>query len=246
MTVRSREIVRACFVAVACAACCLVSAGSDPPDSELNPVSGKIETIDTSTDAGNHDVRFVSDPGDGYTRATFMVTADPLDDLGPRLSVTNGGDTWVVWWRDGEIDTVLARKRTLATGVWSDEVTVGEKLEGGRKPEILHDGATAWVAYELDDPSGDTGIAVSAIHDDPDPIGSRDVLATTAYGGDRDLRIEFAAGQLWVSWVDGASEVGWSEYDPCSESWGTAGYEFYAADDVEQARGRIRTTVLAN
>jgi len=107
MTVRSREIVRACFVAVACAACCLVSAGSDPPDSELNPVSGKIETIDTSTDAGNHDVRFVSDPGDGYTRATFMVTADPLDDLGPRLSVTNGGDTWVVWWRDGEIDVTV-------------------------------------------------------------------------------------------------------------------------------------------
>ena len=200
MTARSRKIPRACSFALLSAVCCLVTAGSDPPDSELNAVSGKIETIDTSTDAGNLDVRFVSDPGGGYVRSAFMVTTDPLDDLGPRLSITDGGDTWVVWWRDDGIDTVLARKRTLATGAWSDEFTVGEKLEDGRRPEIIHDGTIAWVVYELDDPSGDTGIAVSAIHDDPDPIGSRNVLATTAYerrpGVADRVRCRSTVGQL--------------------------------------------------
>lgn len=246
MSTLRRATVRVGSLVLLVCACSLPAWGSDPPDSELNPVSGKIETVDASAEGGNYDLRFVADPGGGCARSVFPLTSDPLDDLAPRLTITGSGDTWVVWWRDGEIDTVLARKRTLATDSWSGEITVGNKLESGRHPEIVHDGSTAWVAYELDDVSGDTGVAAAGIHDDVEPVGTRDILATTGYTGDRDLSILSEAGQLWVSWVDSATEVGWSEYDYATETWGSAGYESYAADDVEQARERIRTAVLAN
>jgi len=246
MSTLARNAFRACFLTILAAVCCLPAAASDPPDSELNPVSGKIETVDSSDDAGNYDLRFVADPGGGCARSIFPLTTDALDDLAPRLTITAEGDTWVVWWRDGEIDSVLARKRTLATDSWSEEITVGDKLESGSRPEIVHDGSAAWVAYEIDGPALETTIAVGVIHDDPDPVTTRETVDTTGYTGDRDLSIVFADGHLWVSWVDSATEVAWSEYDYATESWGAVGYESYASDDVEQARERITTAILAN
>jgi len=246
MTIRIRRTGRRSVVALLAAACFLTAAGSDPPDSELNPVTGIIETTDVSSDSGNSDVRFVADPGGGCARFVFLVTSSPFEDLGPRLTITEEGDTWVVWWRDDVYDTVLARKHTLATDSWSEEIIVGEKLESGSRPELVHDGSTAWVVYEIDDTAGGTSIAVGAIHDGPDPVGARRILATAFYEGDIDPAIVFAEGQLWVSWVDSDSEVGWSAYDPASGVWQAAAYEPYAADSVEQARQRIRAAVLGD
>jgi hypothetical protein len=212
---------------------------SDPPDSRLNPVSGDIETTDSTMDGDDFDVRHVITREGVRSRIVTTLTTDSLDDLGPRLAISSAGDTWVVWWRDGDTDEVRIRKRTYSSGTWGDELRVSDKTESSRNPELVHDGSNVWVVFEFDD-GGDSAIAVSVIGDDPNPVGARMYVSATDYSGELDTLIHHDGGHLWVTWIDSATQVGWSEYDHASETWGGEGYESYSSDSVEEARQRIR------
>ncbi len=221
----------------------LPSLASDPPDSELNPMSGFIETTDAVWQTDNYNVRHVINLGNGYKRETFMVTIDSLDEVGSRLAITDDGNSAVTWWRDSEIDKVLMRIRTYSSGEWTPVKLISESTESSRNPEIVFDGTAIWVAYEFDY-SNETAVGVQIINDDPNPLGSRAIVTTTDYAGDLDTMIHEEAGHLWISWVDSGTEVGWSEYDYGTEEWDTESYEWYADDSVEAARERISATII--
>jgi hypothetical protein len=158
------------------------------------------------------------------------------------LVIPASGDTWVVWWRDADSDQVLIRKHVYGGG-WNDEELVSIEGDDSRDPEITYDGTNPWVIFESDDTAG-TSVDVRAIHDDPNPFGALTSIATTSYSGDLNVLIHADGGHLWATWVDSASEVGWSEYDYASETWELVSYESYEADTVQDARSRIRDTVL--
>lgn len=221
--------------------------GLDPPDSAVNPQSGSIEVVDELVGASKADVRHTINQGKDRDKEVFDVTTDPLDDLSPRLAISAAGDTWVVWWRDEpEADRVLVRKRTYATKTWSEERAVSMVGESSRDPDIVHDGVGAWVVFELDDPEGGTSIGVTSIVDEPDPIPTRSIVATTQNDGVVDVGLHHDTGELWVTWVDGPIYVGWSEYDYSSSSWSAPAYELYEAGDVAGARSKIRVAVLTD
>jgi hypothetical protein len=219
-----------------------IAVASDPPDSELNPVSGFIETVDSVWQESSYDVRHTTNQGPGQPTLVFMVDEDESDDLAPRVAIASNGNTWVTWWRDAATDQVLIRKRTYSPRAWSTETLVSDPGESSRNPEVVHDGSEAFVAYEFSASVG-TSIAVSRIKEDPEPFG-RSVLATTSFTGDVDVLIHTDSGHLWVTWVDSATYVGWSEYAYGTGSWGSALYESYAADSIAAARDRIRAEVL--
>jgi hypothetical protein len=216
----------------------------DPPDSAVNPQSGYIETTDSAWDRSRYIVRHVTDPGAGGDRRVASLSSSEADDLSPRLATSAAGDTWVVWWRDGEICQVLARKRSHDSGRWAGETPLSDKAESSRYPEIVHDGSRAWVVFEFDASGGETGVGVNSVIDEPNPIPVRQKLAQTDFAGDLDTSIHFDSGNLWVTWVDSASDVGWCAYDHSSETWEAPGYESYATDTVEEARARIRAARL--
>ena len=227
---------------LACAAGWLTGApllAADPPDSEVNPQNGYIETADTTWQNENGDVRHTVDLGGGMARSGFNVTSNTLDDLSPRLTISAEGDTWVVWWRDDTLDKVLARKHDYATRSWADETLVSGASESCRNPEITHDGTNVWAVFECDD-GDDQQIVVQIINDDPNPI----VVRNTQHEGLVDSLIHLDSGALWITWVDSATDVGYSVYDGDTKTWGLPGYESYAADTVEDARERIRSSVL--
>jgi hypothetical protein len=163
--------------------------------------------------------------------------------------IADNGDAWVAWWRDGQSDTVLVRKRDHSTGNWNSELQLSDEEAGGgfreaRHPTITHDGTRLWVAYEVID-AEDIVIVTHAVIDDPDPITAAFEVARTGYSGSNTVLVRSEAGRVWVTWVDSASDVGWSAYDHASGSWNAASYESYATDTVDDARSRIRTAVLA-
>ena len=240
-----RIIPRIGVVALLLSILCLVVVAADPPDSEVNPVSGYIESVYSAWENTDFNISHVTDPGDEQPIEVVIVSGHPSDDLGARIEISSAGDTWVVWWRDAATDQVLIRKRTYSDDSWSSERLVSDSGESSRNPEIVHDGSDAWVAYEFDD-AGGTSVAANVINDEPDPIPDHTVVGTTSYSGDVDVLIQAESGNIWVSWVDSTSDVGWSEYDYSTASWGAPQYESYANDDVEAARARIRTTVLGN
>jgi hypothetical protein len=236
----------ACVLALIISTCLIEDISvlaSDPPDSDVNPKSGHIETTDSTWNETNYDVRHVTDLGEGLGRTIFDVSSDSVDDITPRVGISADGDTWVVWCRSDDKDLVLVRKHSYSTDSWGDERAVSNRLESSRHPEIVHDGTHPWVVFEFDD-AGDTGIAVNEIYDDPDPIGNRIQLAVTDYVGDLDVLIHYETSHLWVTWVDSDFEVSWCEYDYQSEAWGTPAYESYSSDSVDHARSRIRTSIL--
>ena len=219
------------------------AAASDPPDCELNPVSGNIETTDSVLVVGEYEVRHVINLGEGYKRESLIITSTDQDDNAPRLAITDAGDSWVVWWRDDGTDEVLIRKRDYSESAWWDEKLISIKNESSRNPEIAYDGSDIWVVYELDD-AGDTSIGVKAIFDDQNPVGNRLIVGTTTYSEDLDTQIHANSSHLWVTWGDSAAYVAWTEYDYTAEDWGSVEYEDYSNDSVEDARDRIGNGIL--
>jgi hypothetical protein len=215
---------------------------TDPPSSSTNPLSGQIETADPVWSGSNYDISYVVYSGIQSSPDIETVSSDPLDDRRPRLAHAPSGDSWVTWWRDDDTDRVLVRKRTHSSGAWSSERTLSDTDEHSRNPFIVHDGSQTWVVYEEDDAAG-TDIIVAVITDEPDPIEIRTV-ATTDHDGAVDVMAHTDSGQLWVTWIDSSTEVGWSKYDEATETWSLPVYESYASDHVTAARLRIRETVL--
>jgi hypothetical protein len=215
---------------------------SDPPDSEVNPWTSNIELVDSVRTLSNCEVRHVINNGEGEPPAVMFLTSHPADDLRPRIEIESDGDTWVAWWRSAADDEVWIRRRDHLGGGWQAPRLISEDGEPSRNPDIVHDGSDAWIAYELEIAGGQIEIAARRVGEEPDPFGIRTVLAGTSFG-ETDTRIHFAAGRLWTTWIDSATDVGFSAYDYTSESWSIPSYESYAYDDVQQARGRIRATV---
>ena len=231
--------------------CVLVAAASvtplsadDPLDSEFNPASGSIESVLSKATGGVTDIRHSVDPGQGAPTVSFALTSNPAPDLAPRIAIEADGRAGVTWWRDGAVDTVHARTRDAATKTWTAETAVSDPTVDARNPEIVSDGTDLWVAFEADAGGGDTAVQVRGIRDDPDPIVM--IAPYVSFGGDLDTLIHFAEGDLWVTWVDSGSEVGWSTHDAATDTWSVPAYESYANDSIEDARARVRSTVHGN
>jgi len=110
-------------------------------------------------------------------------------------------------------------------------------------PAIAQDRTNAWAAFEYD-ASSVTGIKVGIIDDAPEPFGEFTAIGTTDYSGSIDVRVHAEQGFLWVTWLDGSEEVGWSVYDDGSEIWSSPDYESYALDDLASARERIQEAIV--
>ena len=215
-------------------------AAPDPPDLEINAATGHVESVDLASTPTDR-VRHVDDTGQGGTRTVSIVSSHAAG--APRIAITAGGDTWVVWWKDSTADEIYYAVRDLDTLDWGAERRISTPGEVSRYPEIVHGGSTAWIAYEIAD-GADTEIAVLSITDSPEPISSRTVLESTGFSGDVDVLVHAESNHAWVTWVDSATDVGWAEYDAATELWGLPQLESYSGSDVAGARESIRTTVV--
>jgi hypothetical protein len=240
-----RKLLRGALAVVSLLACAAgPSLAEDPPDSDVNPQTGSIETVDSVESTGQSDVRHAVDPGQGGPRVLEILTTSTLDDLSPRIAIDTDGDSWVVWWREGTTDEVLYRVRDLGTGTWSAEQTISDTEDDSRNPEIALDDTSVWVVFEARHSGGTDLVVTSGGMDDPSPFPGLTVLGTSALSSGVDVLLHSESGHLWVSWIDDGDDVGWREYDYASESWLSAAYESYAQDDVSSARERIRDSVL--
>jgi len=225
----------------------LAVTNADPPDSHVNNISGAIETADTPWSATNYNVRHVINAGGGHSLLITVLTTDSRDDLGARLLINSvNGDSWVAWWRDAAVDQVLVRRRVNATGAWAAERVQSGSSVGSRHPSVAFDGSQPWIAYEVDAAGAGTILEAKVIEDDPAPFLTGTVVATTTYTGTVDALIQAESGRLWLSWVDSATLVGWCRYDSGTATWSVPAFESYASDSVSAARGRIRSSILAN
>lgn len=214
----------------------------DPPDVCMDTVSGFIETVDATWTGTNYNVRDTQVTPTGDLLSSTILTTNSANDVDPRLAITPGGDVLVVWWRDLTTDAVIYRKRTLATGVWGNEHTVGAGNESNSHPRITFCNQKAWVAYQIQN-TKNRSIGVQIIDDDPEPF--RTIVATTSFTGSLELQLKSESAHLWVTWVDSSLRVGYSYYTDDKQTWSVPAFESFAADSATAARARIRDRVLA-
>lgn len=212
---------------------------SDPPDMEYNPVTGYVEAVEVGGESGYH-VQHVVDEGQGGNGTSKTVSASMAKN--PRIAIRSTGESWVVWWQDGPTDEVLFSVRSLPDS-WSPEIRVSNVGEDSQHPEIVHSGSSTWIAYQIP-AAGNTSIAVSWIIDGPEPFPTRTLLHTTSYGGNVDVVAHSESEEVWITWVESATEVGWSKYDHETDTWSGAEYESYAGTNVKAAREAIQAIVL--
>jgi hypothetical protein len=252
MNIRARGLRIKVGITLLAAFCCLPVVATDPPDSAINPRSGLVEIVDAALDQeGEFFVRHVIDPGSGIARSTHFITYDTDMDPSPRLCINEDGDTWVAWQMSYPDPVIRLVKHDYTAGTWGEELDLDDWYDWHLNPEIVHDGADLWVAYEayvvlISSEEPYTKIMAQAIHDGPDPIiGGPHTLAVTEWTGDHDVLINYESEHLWVTWIDSETEIGWSEYDYATENWSPAEYEPYGTDDPETVRARIAEVVLS-
>ena len=216
-------------------------AGVDPPDLEVNAVSGLIETVDATWSGSNYNVRYTVMNTSGFQSNSLLLSTNSHDDVDPRIAINPSGNAYVAWWRDQSVDAVVYRKHTYLTGAWSAERTVGLASESNSRPRVIYDGGKIWVGYQIQN-ARSRSIGVQIIDDDPEPV--RSIIGTTSYTGDIDLQIQFEAGHLWVTWIDTSSRAAYSEYSYDKRTWSSTAYESYSSDSVDAARTRIRNLIL--
>jgi hypothetical protein len=213
----------------------------DPPDLEVNAVSGLIETVDATWSGSNYNVRYTVMNASGFQSTSQLLSTNTQDDVDPRIAINPTGNAYVAWWRDLSTDAVLYRKHNYTTGAWGAERAVGLATESNSRPRVLSGGGKIWVCYQIQN-ARSRSIGVQIIDDDPEPV--RSVIGTTSYTGDIDLQIQYEAGHLWVTWIDTASRVAYTEYSYDKRVWSSTAYEYYSGDSVDAARSRIRSRVL--
>jgi hypothetical protein len=213
----------------------------DPPDLRINTVSGLIETVDATWSGSNYNVRWTSITTAGVLSASTLLTTNTANDVDPRIGITSTGDVVVAWWRDLTKDAIIYRKRAYTTGAWAAERTVGLSTESNSHPRLVISEDKPWVAYQIQN-SKSRSVGAQIIDDDPEPF--RSIITTTTYGGDLDIQLNAELRHLWVTWIDGGSNVGYSEYSYEKGMWTVAAYESFASDSVAAARERIRDRIL--
>jgi hypothetical protein len=216
---------------------------ADPPDLKINPTSGLIEVVDAAWSGSNYNVRFSQTTTEGDLVGSTLLTSNSAPDVDPRIASASGGETVVVWWRDVKVDLVIYRLRSAATGAFGPERTVGRTTESSSRPRIVYSGGSPWVAYQIQNANKSRSVGAQIIDDDPEPF--RSIIATTTYTGDLDVQIDSEMNHLWVTWIDNATHVGYSEYDAAHGLWGVPRFEAFSTDTVAAARSRIRVVVLS-
>ena len=216
----------------------------DPPDVELNPATGLIEAVDATWAGNNYNVRFTEGTAAGEMTFSLSLTTHPANDLDPRIACTAKGDVVVVWWRDLTTDAIIYRKRTLGVGG-----VVAREADGSRRTKAeAARGSSTWAArrgWPIRFRRPDRGrVGAQVIEDDSEP--TRTIVATTAYTGNLDIQLTYESGHLWITWIDSASRVGYSEYNPTTLLWAAAAVESYAPDSIAAARARIRARILGH
>jgi hypothetical protein len=236
-----RTAIRWCWVVATIGLAAAAQIPVDPPDLELNTVTGLIDTVDASWSGSNYNVRFTAVRVTGEQTGSFLLTSNAANDIDPRIACAANGDELVAWWRDLTTDAVIYRKRSLVSGIWSLERPLGIATESGSHPRIIFVGTRAYVAYQIQY-SKSRAVGVQIIADDPEPM--RAIVATTPYTGDLDIQINSETGHVWITWIDSGSRVGYSEYNFTTLLWSAPALESYASDSIAAARSRIRSRIL--
>jgi hypothetical protein len=213
----------------------------DAPDVRLNVASGFVEVVDAAWSGSNYNVRYTQAMTDGDPKGSTLLTTNTANDVDPRIASAPNGDAYVTWWRDLKTDAVIYRKRNFATGVWGAERILGRATESGSHPRIVDFGSRACVAYQIQNIKS-RSVGAQIIDDDPEPF--RSIVATTSFTGDLDIQLDSEMNHLWVTWLDSASSVGYSEYHRETSLWDLPSYEPLASDSVADVRSRIRINVL--
>jgi hypothetical protein len=164
------------------------------------------------------------------------------DDLSPRFAIDDAGVAWVTWWCDLATDQVHLRNFSFETMTYGPDRLISGTAENARNPEIAYDGTSMALVYEVHGTSG-TSIAVGIIADEPDPVPTV-TLRTTTYTGQLGLQVRAESAHLWVTWIDDAAYVGWSEYSYETQQWSAPTYACYSGSSVASVREAIQATVM--
>jgi len=218
----------------------LAAPPAGPPDAEVNPVTGEIETVD---EVSGGEIRHTIDGGPGQPDSSVILTGNPAPDLAPRIAIGPDGSSWVVWWRDDGLGVVLLRRRTV-DGNWTSELPVSEPDEPSREPEITHDGQRVFVVWLIDD--GEGGDIAVRSGDSPSPWPMREIIHRTYYRGPVDPDVHAGGGNVWVTWNEDESSVGWSTWDPVTRSWSEPAFEPVGEGGRDAALQRIADRIQAS
>jgi len=170
-----------------------------------------------------------------------IVTFVGEDELDPRAFTAEDGITNIVWWMDGETESVF-----LVTGEspsWGMPEQVTEFGVSGRRPTVVVQDRTTLVGYERDAAGGGQEIVVASRTDGAS--FTHEVAHTVDRTEELDVKLHLEQGELWMDWKHSATEFAYCEFvngtwtEPQLLPWGDPSWA-----GIQEARETIRQQVL--
>lgn len=192
----------------------------------------------------DHDIAVAEWTADGWSAPLFL-TSSALDDVDPRLAVTNGGSLHLIWWSRQD-ETIHITTRQNGSNVWAVPREVTTPGERGRRPTLVVRNDTVHVAFERDSAQPDVAqeVVIKKRYSDGS-FGESAVLRTSRI--DRlDPVLHLENGWMWMDWKQSGDQLafvvngpdGWSE--PAHVAWPDPSWL-----GVEDARQQVRQFVMS-
>ena len=214
-----------------------------PQDTALNPETLHIEAVYTIDGTDGGDIRHIEEVSD-HEHLITVISEALADETEPRIDIGDGGNTFITWWSsDGAIgDQIQIARRTSPVGPFLIDALDADPDDDARShPEVAVNDTVAWIAYEAER-DGESWIVAGSIQDKPDPFFLDSLFEQeTDYAGDRELLVEAADGEVWISWVESDIALMWTVWDETAGAWDVPRYFLYGimGMSVEDARDCI-------
>lgn len=213
--------------------------GDGEPDFDLNLAAGSAEVVWAFWDGADFEIAHSRWSGEEWSTPVFL-TNNEVDDLDPRLVVTELGGLKVTWWRGGAESSVLLAERAGSVGAFGPETVVSDGDGSCQASTVAIAGDTTFVSYEGVEGSLKTVTVESSSAGSP---FVPEVIASTTRQDELEVEVQAEGDAVWVVWIDSGTHLGWSERD--ATGWSSPNYEPYAGEgDIDRCRLRIKRLAI--
>lgn len=221
------------------------------PESAVNPATGYPDVVWSWYDGHDWEIVLSRWNGAAWTDRQLLTDND-VDDIDPMIVCRTDGSCGVVYWRSGQPGHSFYMEAP-APGSPGPEEQVSVVIDGGSRPSIADVGGVTRVAYQVEAAGVTQVVAAKRAAGGWD----REIIHQTSYRGPADdgniaPQIHYAAGKVWVDWLNAVGEMAYRTQDPVTGVWSDVQTEAYSTTggDSESfaqimARHRIRLHIVA-
>ena len=217
--------------------------GDGWPTFEINGVTYEVECAFTINQSGERELAFSETVNGVWNQISVLTATTGVHEEDPAITSTPSGGSKIVFWRNMPASEIWMVERTSSAAAWSVPHKVSASSDPASYPSTAMAFGKVHIGYEVTRADGTKDIIVAGrLDNNPAASFQPEVIAHIGYTGKADVEVESHGAHLWVSWIQSATQLGWSSWQ--GGIWSPVQFENYSSQSgIEDTRNLIRREV---